>query len=61
MKIAAFDLEIAKEIPNSVSDWQTISPLGITCASIAPGDSDEPSVWQGVPLDDPGKVSGACR
>lgn len=49
MKIAAFDLEIAKEIPNSVSDWQTISPLGITCASIAPGDSDEPSVWQGVP------------
>ncbi|MEE8399237.1 MAG: ribonuclease H-like domain-containing protein [Desulfobacterales bacterium] len=49
MKIAAFDLEIAKEIPNDVLDWQTISPLGITCASVAHSDSETPSVWQGVP------------
>lgn len=35
MKIASFDLEIAKEIPEDETDWDKYWPLGISCAAIA--------------------------
>ncbi len=57
MRIATFDIEIAKEIPNDVSDWKTISPLGITCAAVAMSDSDAPSFWRGEPQ----MTREACR
>ena len=49
MKLAAFDLEIAKEIPDGVDDWQTVAPLGISCAAVALSDEDEPRFWKGIP------------
>lgn len=35
MKLASFDLEINKPIPEGTDDWKTLMPLGISCASIA--------------------------
>lgn len=32
-KIASFDLEIAKDIPDGM-DWKSIAPLGISCAAL---------------------------
>ena len=49
MKLAAFDLEIASEIPDGVDDWQTVAPLGISCAAVALSDGDEPRFWKGEP------------
>ncbi|MDY6835705.1 MAG: ribonuclease H-like domain-containing protein [Chloroflexota bacterium] len=49
MTLAAFDLEIAKGIPEDVADWRTVSPLGISCASVAFSDSNTPLVRYGVP------------
>jgi len=34
MKVAAFDLEIVKEIPEGTEDWRTLRPLGISCAAV---------------------------
>lgn len=33
MKIAAFDLEIAKVLPEDETDWQAHRPLGVSCAA----------------------------
>jgi len=49
MKLAAFDLEIAKGIPDGIADWRTVSPLGISCASVAFSDCNTPLVRYGVP------------
>ena len=46
MKFASFDLEIMKEIPEDVEDWQTISPLGISCAALAVTGHDQVYYWQ---------------
>lgn len=35
MKFAAFDIEIAKELPEGETDWRKHAPLGISCAAIA--------------------------
>jgi hypothetical protein len=35
MKLAAFDLEIAKELPEGETDWKAHRPLGISCAAFA--------------------------
>ena len=35
MKFAAFDIEIAKELPEGCEDWREFAPLGISCAAIA--------------------------
>lgn len=40
MKFAAFDLEIAQEIPEGVTDWWSVAPLGITCAAVAHDDAE---------------------
>jgi hypothetical protein len=47
MEFAAFDLEIAKELPEN-ADWKEYAPLGITCAAVA-FDNQETLVWHGVP------------
>lgn len=54
MKLAAFDLEIAKTFPDGEQDWKAHRPLGISCAAVlardAPG-GDEPweLTWKGTP------------
>src|SRR5581483_5317062 len=48
MPFAAFDLEVAREIPEGVR-WQSAAPLGITCAALALGDQAEPRFFQGAP------------
>jgi hypothetical protein len=48
-KIASFDLEIAKEIPEGV-DWKTIAPLGISCAALHVDECDPtPEFFWSVP------------
>jgi len=48
IKYVAFDLEIAKEIPEGNVDWKDIRPLGISCAGLAkPGGIA--SAFHGVP------------
>jgi len=49
MKLAAFDLEIAKQTPADAGDLRRFAPLGITCAAVAFADTAEPTFWQGVP------------
>ena len=41
MKLAAFDLEIAKEIPAGASDGVSDAPLGVSCAAVAFSDNRE--------------------
>jgi len=48
MKFAAFDLEIAKDFPES-GRWQDAAPLGITCAAIACRSKPETMFFKGVP------------
>jgi hypothetical protein len=49
MKFAAFDLEIAKEMPDGPVDLQEYAPLGITCAAVAFSDAKDPIIRQGIP------------
>ncbi len=49
MKIAAFDLEIAKPFPDSARDLRKYGPLGISCAGLAFDDEAEVLIWQGIP------------
>jgi len=48
-KLASFDLEIAKPIPDGAPSWDAFFPLGITCAAVALEGRPEPRIWQGVP------------
>lgn len=56
MRAAAFDLEIARDIPAG-GRWQDAAPLGVTCAALSLVDRPEPMVWQGVPQ----LAADACR
>lgn len=48
MKLLAFDLEIAKSLPDGAADWKAQRPLGITCAATLLSDpGSEPTVWFG--------------
>jgi len=49
MKLAAFDLEIAAVVPDTVQEWSKVKGLGISCAAIAFSDIDEVEVWHRVP------------
>lgn len=45
-KYLAFDIEIFKSIPEGVTDWKGLRPLGISCAAtIATGD-EKPQLWR---------------
>jgi hypothetical protein len=48
VKLVAFDLEIANEIPDGLRDWRRLGSLGITCAA-AQGDGWPIRFWQGRP------------
>lgn len=48
MKLAAFDLEIAKEFASG-GRWQDAAPLGVTCAMVELSDGAEAICWKGVP------------
>lgn len=45
MKYLAFDLEIAKEVPEDETDWKKNRPLGITCAAAASSDGGLWNWW----------------
>jgi hypothetical protein len=49
MKFAAFDIEIAKILPDNVSSFKDYTPLGISCAAVAFSDKPDLVFWQGVP------------
>ena len=62
MKLAAFDLEIAKEIPENVESWASVAPLGISCAAVALEDhQNRPLLWQGVPQMTPVECQAMVR
>ncbi len=44
MKLASFDIEIAKDL-SDFEKWHDFAPLGITCAAVALSDSDEVKFW----------------
>lgn len=46
-RLLAFDLEIAKEIPEGETDWIAHRPLGISCAAITADNYG--AVWHGKP------------
>lgn len=41
----AFDIEIAKSIPEGVTDWKQYRPLGISCAAAIATGQPEPVLW----------------
>jgi len=45
-KMLAFDIEIAKELPDDFDDFKAYRPLGISCAA-ALNDGDELTTWYG--------------
>ena len=48
MNYAAFDIEIAKDLPEN-GRWQDAAPLGITCAAIAFSDGRKTQFYTGIP------------
>jgi len=48
MPYAAFDIEIAKDIPDG-KPWQEVAPVGITCAALAFSDGRPSRFYKGVP------------
>lgn len=44
-KLLAFDIEIAKEIPEGETDWKEYRPFGITCAAAADEDGNLWNWW----------------
>ncbi len=49
MKLASFDLEIAKILPENVNNIIDYAPLGISCAALALDDNSDVVFWQGFP------------
>jgi len=51
-KIVAFDLEIAKQVPDDATDWKEYWPLGISCGATFLVDAmfeTESKLWHGQP------------
>ena len=49
MKLASFDLEIEKELPDNFDRWEDFAPLGITCAAVALSESKNVTYWSDRP------------
>jgi len=49
MRLASFDLEIAKILPENVDNILDYAPLGISCAALAIEDQSDVLFWQGFP------------
>lgn len=45
MNYLAFDIEIAKDLPEGEPDWKQHRPLGITCAAMLTSKDDRPSLF----------------
>jgi hypothetical protein len=45
MALVAFDIEIAREIPDDLSDWMTLGPLGVACVALMREGDTGPSAW----------------
>jgi hypothetical protein len=60
-KLIAFDLEIAKPIPDGLEDWRKISPLGISCAAVTFDPRSPAIIWQGVPRITPAEAKDIVR
>lgn len=68
-RILAFDLEIAKVIPDEAKDWKEYWPLGISCGATLPvdefGQEYSPTLWHGQPdkngLHPPQMTPEECR
>lgn len=45
MQYLAFDIEIVKEIPEGVTDWKGLRPLGISCAATLATGDERPVLW----------------
>jgi hypothetical protein len=50
-KYLAFDIEIAKPLPDGIDDWKSIRPLGISCAATH-SDDDGTTTFHGKTLSD---------
>jgi len=61
MKIAAFDLETAEEVPEDSRDRIMHGGLGITCAAVAFSDTDQVLTGYGIPRMPPEKCRGLVR
>lgn len=46
MKLASFDIETATPIPKNCKEWETLGPLGISCAAFAFNDNSNIEIWQ---------------
>ncbi len=44
MALVAFDIEIAKDIPDEATDWIALAPLGLACAALMREGSRHPEV-----------------
>ena len=53
MKLASFDIEIATPIPKNCKEWETLDPLGISCAAFAFNDNSNIEIWQNPRLTRP--------
>jgi len=49
MKLASFDIEIAKDLAEDIDKWKDFAPLGIICAAVAFSDSEEVKYWDDYP------------
>lgn len=56
----AFDIEICREIPEGVTDWKTLRPLGISCAATL-GEGELPYFWRRGQLTDRQPIGGAME
>lgn len=45
IKYVAFDIEIAKVLPDNENNWEQYRPLGISCAALATSDTKELTTW----------------
>jgi len=51
VKYIAFDLEIARELPEGETDWKQHRPLGITCAATFSQDDEYPQLFCSLATD----------
>jgi len=49
-KYVAFDIEIARALPEGESDWKAYRPLGISCAAVLPANDEEPLLLHGLTI-----------
>jgi Predicted 3'-5' exonuclease related to the exonuclease domain of PolB len=54
-KYCAFDIEIARVIPEGVEDWKAMRPLGISCAATLTAEGKLTHWYGGQPGDQPGE------